>query len=278
MAQEEPRHISAIAGDSQSPGEPGGEEIADDGARRSPGRTRADQLGPFGLLQSATSGQVAQVLHVPEHERPVGGQRAGADEDGQHGGAADRRRGTGRRCPAARRRRPRAWPACHSSARGRDGGSRRPAAPAARRPGRRTRGWRPASKKFARTPAARRCSRRSAAPRRSRPASAAARFRTAARPDGPFPADAQRGQEAEDQQLPPSLGEEGQAGEQGVGEDGQRQRPAAAETIADPPKEPAAQRPAEEEGRLDPERSCPTAASLFAAASSSATNGAATSV
>ena len=70
--------------------------------------------------------------------------------------------------------------------------------------------------------------------------------------DGPFAADAQRRQKAEDQQLPPGLREERQAGEQRIGQDRQDQRPAAAQQIAHPAEETAAQRPAHEKRGLNP--------------------------
>ena len=57
--------------------------------------------------------------------------------------------------------------------------------------------------------------------------------------DGPLAADAERGQESDDEQLPPRLREEGKAGEQGIGEDGQAQRPAPADAVADAPEETA---------------------------------------
>ena len=69
--------------------------------------------------------------------------------------------------------------------------------------------------------------------------------------DRPFAADAQGGQEPEDEQLPPGPGEERQAREGGVGEDRQRQRPAAPHAVGDAPEEAAAQRPADQESGLD---------------------------
>ena len=70
--------------------------------------------------------------------------------------------------------------------------------------------------------------------------------------DGPLAADAERGQEADDEQLPPRVREEGKAGEQGIGEDGQAQRPAPADAVADAPEETAPDRPADQERGLDP--------------------------
>ena len=118
------------------------------------------------------------------------------------------------------------------------GESRGPAAPAARRPGRPCGGLEPASRKFAHeasktprlTPV---CSTAAIQGRQRR-----ARSPTATSADGPFAANPQRRQESKDQQLPPRLREEGQAGEQRVGEDRQHQRPAAAQPVADPPKKP----------------------------------------
>lgn len=68
---------------------------------------------------------------------------------------------------------------------------------------------------------------------------------------GPFAADAQRGEKAENHQLPPCLREHGQAGEGGVSQHGERERARASEAIADQPKKSAAQRPAEQERALD---------------------------
>jgi hypothetical protein len=70
-------------------------------------------------------------------------------------------------------------------------------------------------------------------------------------PDRPLAADPQGGQEPEEEELPPGLGEVGQPGEQGVGEDREHERPAAAEAVGDAAEEPAAQGPADQEGRLD---------------------------
>ncbi len=70
--------------------------------------------------------------------------------------------------------------------------------------------------------------------------------------DGPLAADAERGQESDDEQLPPRVREEGKAGEQGVGEDRQAQRPAPADAVADAPEETAPNRPADQERGLDP--------------------------
>ena len=70
--------------------------------------------------------------------------------------------------------------------------------------------------------------------------------------DGPLAADPQRRQEPEDQEVPPGLRDRGEPGEEGIGQDRQRQRPAAAQAIAEPAEEAAAQRPAQQERRLDP--------------------------
>ena len=83
------------------------------------------------------------------------------------------------------------------------------------------------------------------------PPSARPGFREQRRPHRPFAADAQRGQEPENQQVPPRLREEGQPGEGGVGQDGEAQRARPAQPVADAPEEPAAQRPAEHEPALD---------------------------
>jgi hypothetical protein len=64
--------------------------------------------------------------------------------------------------------------------------------------------------------------------------------------------DAERGEETEDHQLPPSLREERQAREQGVSQDGQDQRATTAEAVADDAEEGSAEGPAEQEGRLNP--------------------------
>ena len=146
-----------------------------------------------------------------------------------------------------------AWPRAIPRSRGPRGGSRTRAGPAARRPGRPRAGCWPASTK-----------------RRARgqqdadvdaglehggdPGPPAARpgLRQQRGADRPLAADAQRGQESDDQQLPPRLREEGQAGEERVGEDRQAERAAAADPVADAAEEAAAERPADQERRLDP--------------------------
>ena len=78
------------------------------------------------------------------------------------------------------------------------------------------------------------------------------RFGKQARADRPFAADAERGEKAEDEQLPPGLREARETGESGVGENGEAQRAAAPELVADASEESAAERPADEERRLNP--------------------------
>src|SRR4029077_6014081 len=70
--------------------------------------------------------------------------------------------------------------------------------------------------------------------------------------DRPLAADAERRQEAEDQQLPPRLSEVRQPRERRVGEDGQHEGPAASKPTADDAEEAAAKSPANKKRRLDP--------------------------
>ena len=69
---------------------------------------------------------------------------------------------------------------------------------------------------------------------------------------GPFPADAKRGQEAEDQQLPPRLREEREPGEQRIGENSKPERAAAADEISRAAEDGAAHGPPDQERRHDP--------------------------
>src|SRR5437868_5487282 len=78
------------------------------------------------------------------------------------------------------------------------------------------------------------------------------RLREQCRANRPFAADAKCCEKAEDQQLPPRLREIPRAGKNGVGQDCQHQRPAAAERIADSPEYPPADRPAKHERGLNP--------------------------
>ncbi len=71
------------------------------------------------------------------------------------------------------------------------------------------------------------------------------------RPHGPFAADAQGRQEAKDEQVPPGLGGGRQAGEEGVGQDREHQGPGATYAVAESSKKSAADRPAQQEGRLN---------------------------
>src|ERR1043165_4350240 len=64
------------------------------------------------------------------------------------------------------------------------------------------------------------------------------------RADGPFAADAERGEETKDEQLPPRLREAGETGERGVGENGETKRTAASEFVPEASEEPPAQGPA----------------------------------
>ena len=204
---------------------------------------------------------------MPEHEGPPGGQRAGADDDRQHGRAADRAAeqvGDARRAalPAAwpwRGRRPPFVRLGDVPADPEDQQRRQHADEEDRRGGgvgQEEVGG--ARQQHADVDAV--CSTAAIQGRHARPG-----LRQQRRPDRPFAADPQRREEPEDEQLPPGLREERQPGERGVGRDRQRQRPAAAEQVADAPEEPAAQRPADEERRLDPALFSRTA-SLFSAA------------
>ncbi len=76
-------------------------------------------------------------------------------------------------------------------------------------------------------------------------------FRHQRRAHGPLAADAERGHEAEDHQLPPGLRRGAQPGAAGVGEHREREGAAAAQQVAQPAEERAARGPADEEGGLD---------------------------
>ena len=76
-------------------------------------------------------------------------------------------------------------------------------------------------------------------------------FRQERRPHGPLAANPQRGQKPKDHQVPPRVGKERQAGEDGVGKNGEHQRPAAAQSIADAPEE--CRRPAPSQRGTPPE-------------------------
>ena len=77
------------------------------------------------------------------------------------------------------------------------------------------------------------------------------RLREEAGPDGPFPADAEGSQKPEYHELPPRVRRGAEARAEGVGQDRERERLAPADAVAEPAKKSAAERPADQERRLD---------------------------
>ena len=235
----------------QAAGQVGRGEVARDRGEHDQEHRQADELSPLSRGPGGQVGQAAEVEQRPEHEGPVRGQRGGADEDDQDRGPAQGRAGTGRRSKAD------ASPAdaaasLHSAG---SGTSRRiqKTSQAGSTPTRKTsRGLVPAIRK--------------AATEASRMPTFTADWSTAASqgrhrrgqvsesseaPMAHSPPIPRRRQEPEDQEMPPGLRDRGQPGEEGIGQDRQRQRPAAAQAIAEPAEEAAAQRPAQQERRLD---------------------------
>ncbi len=70
--------------------------------------------------------------------------------------------------------------------------------------------------------------------------------------DGPFAANAERGDETKEHELPPGLREVGKTGENGVGENGEAEGAAASEPIAEAAEDGAADGPANKKGGLNP--------------------------
>ena len=210
------------------------------------------KAGLLGLAPGGQLRQVAEVLQRPVRESPVGGQGQRADGDRQQRRAADRAAkqvadGRGAARPA------RALAACHSSDSGtlrtihstetgrqhadeEDGAAR----PIRAWPGDEREGHRGEHRQ-------QRAAVDGGLQDGGDPRSPAAGpgFREQRRAHRPFAADSQRRQEAADQQVPPGLREERQAGEQRVGEDRQHQRPRPPQPVAEAAEPSAPQRPAD---------------------------------
>ena len=199
-----------------------------------------------------TLGQVAEVLLIPEHERPVRRQAHGADEDDEHGRppdlAAEEVGDAGRRRPSPSR-----LAACHSSVSGTARRIQRTSSAGSTPTRKTTRGLLPASSE--RGTRGEQDAEVDPALEHGgdpRPPPPGPRLRQQRRPDRPLAADPEGGEESDDQQLPPRLREVGQAGERRVGEDRQAERPAPPDQVADAAEEAAAERPADQERGLNP--------------------------
>ena len=195
------------------------------------------------------------MLRVPEHERPVRRQGHRADEDRQDRDPADVAPEEVEQAGPAGRRLARA--ACHSSGSGTSWRIQKTRS-AGRTPTRNTRrGFWPASSEGRdRGQQDAEVDPRLQDRRDPGPPVLGPRLREQRRADGPFSPDAERGHEPEDEQVPPRLRERREPREERIRQDRQAERPAPPQAIADQPEEPAAERPAEQEGRLD-ERAVP---------------------
>ena len=209
----------------------------------------AAEGGLRGLGPLAEVGVVPQVLQIPVHERPVGGERQAADDGREDRRAphrateeishARRRLGSGRPCGMPFLR---LWHGPSDP----DHEKRRQHANEEHRPRRESRQEKAGHHRqhYSHVDGRLQHRRHPGAP------TAGPRFRDEGRPHRPLASDPKRRKEPADEQLPPRLGEEREPGEQGVREDRHVQGPRAADSVADATEEAAAERPAHEEARL----------------------------